>query len=121
VSLSGRFGSRTHIKDDHDVFHTYQPFSDGRVAWRFPWPSRMDLYIGVCGRPGTNYGLRPDARKDGFFLRYEPREIREEGSDRLGARTMDLPQQTTAYGFIWCAVTSPAGLGYLYREDYDLK
>jgi hypothetical protein len=121
MGLAGRFASRTSGTDEKGVFHIYQPFAGGTATWRFPWAARLELWIGVRGRPGTNYALRPKANRDGYFLPYPAKDVPPKGTCRIAARVMDLRVATTKYGFIWAGVTSPNGLGYLYRQEYKLK
>ena len=89
--------------------------------WRLPWSSMMEAWVGVRGRPGTSYALRPNQAKEGYYIEYPSWSAGPEGRKRLTARVMDLPRQTTKFGFIWVGVTSPNGLGYLFQKEYQLK
>jgi hypothetical protein len=120
VGMAGRFGSRHHVDDGFNM-HTYQPFSNGQVTWRLPWESRMEAWVGVRGKPGANYSLRPNKAKEGYYCAYPAWSAGREGKRRLDAIKMDLPRQTTKFGFIWVLVTSPHGLGYVFQKEYRLK
>ena len=100
---------------------TWQPFAGGTASWRFPWPAQLELFVGVRGRPGTNYGLRPKASRDGYYLDYPVKNVPKKGKCHIAARLMKLRTQTTKWGFVWAGVTSPKGLGYLFQQEYKLK
>lgn len=121
VGLSGRFGSMNHYVDVDEIEHWEQEFAGGSLAWRLPWPATLKFYVGVRGRPGTSYGLRPEKSHDGYFLGYRPFGVRSEGRQTFESIVLDLPRQTTKDGFLWCAVLSPRKLGYVWRQEMKLK
>lgn len=121
VAMSGRFGSRTHLPDDQNVLHTYQPFERGIVEWRLPWQATLEVFVGVRGEPGKNPALRPSRQSDGYFYAYPPLEVARSGRSGLESISLDLTRQTTRVGFIWCAISSPNGVGYMFKQEYKLK
>jgi hypothetical protein len=121
VGASGRFGSRQHIEDRYGTLRHYQPFSGGNLVWRLPWQSEMSAGVGVRGKPGVNYALRPSRSKEGYYVPYEAWEASRESKHRLTAFTMEMPRMLCKYGFIWVLVTSPRGLGYVFQKEYKLK
>jgi len=58
---------------------------------------------------------------DGYFLSYPQNDVPRRGKTRLAALVMELPTQTTKWGFIRAGVTSPNDLGYLFRQEYKLN
>lgn len=121
VALSGRFGRSNHYTDEDGYEHWEQEFAGGSVAWRLPWAASLELWVGVRGRPGTSYGLRPEKSRDGYFLAYRPFGVRSEGRQTLESITIELPRPTTKHGFLWCAASSPGELGYVWRLETKLK
>ncbi|MHC4471002.1 MAG: hypothetical protein ACYS99_08560 [Planctomycetota bacterium] len=120
LGIAGRFASRRHVEDAAGNMRHYQPFSGGTATWRLPWPSSMQAYAGVRGRPGTNYALRP-TRKEGYYVTLRSWSAGQTGRGKIGAAMMELPTQLTKFGFVLIAVTSPRRHGYCFVKEWQLK
>jgi hypothetical protein len=100
-------------------------FGDIAVSWNLPWSSTIEVWIGLRGRPGTNYRLRPRPKQEGEQALLDSFTAR-----RVGLRRIQQPGEMAGlhagwrrykFAFVLVVAESPFGNRYRWLREMKLK
>jgi hypothetical protein len=121
VDIVAAFGGRDYQPGAPGTTYTLQTFRGGSAAWRFPWDTSMEAWVGVRARRIGRVSVRSRRPLPGVHAPLKPWEASPAGRKRLEKIVLQLTAQGIKYGFVRVGVTSPRGLGYLYERNFRLK
>ena len=87
--------------------------------------SQIEIWVGVRGKPGTNFILRPEAKDGGLqsqlvSFRAEQRDPRRILNPRL-EYGIPLDWQRFKCAFVALTSESPLGIRYQWRKEWKIK